>query len=105
MNLEHFVLRDCNPVTLSSATLPSMQQLTHLDVHSLSVENLLQLGGLTNLQELHLTAADDIVVGPSTVSGLSFPASLTELVLESSVEAGWLALVPSGLQHLFVFFF
>jgi hypothetical protein len=100
VNLEHFVMRDCNPVTLSSATLPSMLHLTHLDMHGLSVENMLQLTLLTNLEELHFAAVGDLVVGLSSVPGLTFPPSLTELVLESPIEAGLLSIVPPGLQHL-----
>jgi hypothetical protein len=85
---------------LSSATLPRLQHLTYLKVDSLSVENLLQLGGLISLQELHLVVAGDTVIGPSSVPGLVFPTSLQKLELGSSVEAGILSLVPTRLQEL-----
>jgi hypothetical protein len=85
---------------LSHATLPSLQRLTHLDVNALSMENLLQLGALTCLQELRLWTAGDVVVGPGSVPGLVFPASLKTLVLSSPVEAGILSLVPAKLQAL-----
>ena len=85
---------------LSHATLPSLQRLTLLDVNALSMENLLQLGALTCLQELRLWTAGDVVVGPGSVPGLVFPASLKTLVLSSPVEAGILSLVPAKLQAL-----
>ena len=95
-------------INVPAATLPCMHHLTHLEGYSLSVESLLQLGGLSSLQELHLSAAGGdmsklyTAVGPSSVPGLSFPASLKTLVLLSPVEAGILSLVPPGLQHLTV---
>ena len=87
---------------LSEATLPRLQHLTYLNFKRLSVDNLLQLDGLTNLQELHLSAAlkRGTAVGPSTVPGLSFPSFLQKLVLVSLVEAGVLSLVPTGLLEL-----
>ena len=85
-------------------TLPSFQHLTYLEVHRLSIENLLQLGTLTNLQELRLSADDlslnDIAVGPSSVPGLGLPTSLTRLGLLSPMEAGLLSLIPADLQDL-----
>lgn len=45
-------------------------------------------------------ADDNIAVGPRTVLGLAFPASLTKLELLSPVEAGVLSLVPRWLKHL-----
>lgn len=85
---------------LSHDTLPRMQHLTSLDLHELSVENLLQLGALTGLRELHLTAARDIAVGPSSVPGLVFPALLQKLMLASPIEAGVFPLIPAELRHL-----
>jgi hypothetical protein len=87
---------------LSSATLPRLHRLTRISVHSLSVENLLQLGGLTNLQVLQMSAPGDIFVGPSSVPGFALPASLNELVLGSPVEAGILSVVPTELQELYI---
>ena len=73
---------------LSVTTLPRLEHLTYLQSNSLSTENLLQLSGLTNLQELHLGACEshpwaarNTVVGPSSVPGLVFPASVTSLSL------------------------
>jgi hypothetical protein len=85
---------------LSVVTLSQLQQLTFLKFHSLSVENLLQLGGLSSLQVLHLSAAGDVAVGPSSVPGLVFPASLKALTLSSPVQAGILSVVPTGLRTL-----
>lgn len=48
----------------------------------------------------YLLADSSIAVGPSSVPGLVFPASLKTLVLLSPVEAGLLSLVPTGLQDL-----
>jgi hypothetical protein len=87
---------------LSRATLPQLQHLSYLYFDRLSIENLLLLGGLTNLQGLQLSAPRDIFVGPSSVPGLVFPASLTELQVESPIEAGMLSAVPTGLQELFI---
>jgi hypothetical protein len=108
VHLEHLELLPLSPVhgcTLSVATLPRLEHLMYLNVHKLSAENLAQLGALTKLKELELSA--DIPygpVGPSTVPGLAFPPSLTKLVLVmgNEVEAGILSLVPTGLQHLAV---
>jgi hypothetical protein len=84
-----------------SNTLPLLTKLTYLHFKDLSFENLAQLGGLTNLQELQLDGADDdIAVGPVTVPGMLFPASLTRLCLRLPVEAGILSLVPPNLQDL-----
>lgn len=85
---------------LSVATLPRLQHLTYLHVNSLSVENLLQLSGFTNLQELHLSAAGNLAVGPTKVPGLVFPASLHTLVMLSPVEAGVLSLLSVGVKDL-----
>jgi hypothetical protein len=86
--------------------------LTHLNIENLSRKNLLQLGGLTNLQELcvldHFTEevldADNCVIllGPRTLPGLAFPASLTKLLLLDGVDASILSLVPPGLKQLHV---
>jgi hypothetical protein len=87
---------------LSADTLPSMEHLVSLSVHSLSIENLLQLGALTCLQELTMCVdPDTTVVGPSSVPGLVFPTSLTSLkFMLSPVEASILSLVPARLQEL-----
>jgi hypothetical protein len=85
---------------LSSITLPHLQHLSCLIVTKLNVENLMQLSCLTNLQMLDLTVADDTTVGPNSVPGLVFPASLKTLFLSSTAEAGLLSLFPTGLQEL-----
>jgi hypothetical protein len=85
---------------LSSGTLPSLKHLTYLDVYDLSVENIYELGALTNLQQLCLKAEPDVFVGPSSVPGLVLPAALTQLQLWSPVEAEILSSVPSGLKDL-----
>jgi hypothetical protein len=90
---------------LSSATLPCLQHLTHLDIilNSFSKENLMQLSGLTNLQELGYTAdywGTSLAVGPSSVPGLTLPGSLKKLWLSAPVEASILSVVPAGLQAL-----
>ena len=95
---------------LSSATLPRLTLLTFLDVTCLSVANLLQLGSLPNLQDLHLATDSAVAVGPGSVPGLSLPVSLTKLELpsnweglpQSRVEARILPLLPTGLQHLVI---
>ena len=88
-------------VGLSINTLPRLTKLTSLEVHNLSFENLAQLGGLTNLQELYLPgAADDICVGPISVPGMVLPASLTKLALRLPVEAGILSVAPAELKDL-----
>jgi hypothetical protein len=84
---------------LSGATLPCLQHLTYLRAHSLSLENLVQLGSLFNLQTLYFHAGDE-VVGPKSVPGLALPASLRKLVLLSPVEAGLLSQAPIELQVL-----
>jgi hypothetical protein len=93
-------------VGLSSSVLPCLQHLTFLKVIHLSIENVAQLGGLTCLQELHLSArkegfaSEEPAVGPSSVPGLELPASLTKLVLSSPVEGAILSAAPAGLQDL-----
>ena len=87
---------------LSTATLPSLPHLTYLRVEDLSVENLSQLGALTGLQELCLTAETDRPVSPTTCPGLVLPASLTGLTLMLSVQGSILSVVPTGLQDLFM---
>jgi hypothetical protein len=90
-------------VGLSLATLPRLQQLTCLLVKSLRMENLSQLGTLTSLQELYLVGDLDAVgaaVGPRSVPGLVFPASLTKLEVFERFEAALLSLLPEGLQSL-----
>ena len=86
---------------LSGSTLPHLQHLTYLNVHSLDVVNLMQLHALTNLQSLDLMVADDTtIIGPSCLPGLTFPASLKTLFLLSRVEPEVLSLLPTGLQEL-----
>jgi hypothetical protein len=87
---------------LSTATLPSLPHLTYLRVENLSVENLLQLGALTGLQELCLTVETGMPVSPTTCPGLVLPASLTGLELMLSVQGSILSVVPTGLQDLFM---
>jgi hypothetical protein len=59
-----------------------MQHLTHLRLESLSVDNVLQLGGLTNLQELYMCVVDDgAPVGPDRSPGMVLPDSLKKLYL------------------------
>jgi hypothetical protein len=109
-SLVHLQHLDLNPAYrwvggLSDATLRCLQQLTYLQVSCLSSENLLQLGGLTNLRGLclhveHVVNFEDIAVGPSSVPGLAFPTCLQKLVLASRVEAGLLSLLPANLQEL-----
>jgi hypothetical protein len=89
-------------VGVSHVLLPRLQHLTYLRVQGMSVDNLLQLGCLTGLQELHLLGAPGVVIGPSCVPGLAFPASLQQLVIVSTMEAAVLSLVPTGLQRLYV---
>jgi hypothetical protein len=96
---------------LSETTLPSLQHLTHLELNCWSTKNLLQLRDLTKLQVLLLAAvyinkwgaAENTAVGPSSVPGLLFPASLTTLSLSLPVEAGILSLAPVGLQRLCIY--
>ena len=86
---------------LSGSTLPRLKHLTRLDVRYLSNENLAQLGGSTNLQELVLHAAGDgAAVGPGSAPGLAFPASLTRFETESRVQAEVVSLLPAGLKEL-----
>jgi hypothetical protein len=93
----------------SSSTLPHLTHLTRLGVRCLSYESLAQLGGLTNLQQLHLFAAAHGTIGPTTVigpgssPGLTFPASLTRFETDSRVEAETLSLLPAGLKYLHLF--
>jgi hypothetical protein len=88
----------------SGATLPRLQHLTYLKVYGLSAENFRQLDCLSSLQKLHLYAADDTAVGPGSVPGLVFPASLKTLLLIQpvEVEAGLLSCVPEGLVDLVI---
>jgi hypothetical protein len=97
---------------VSEATLPKLQQLTYLESNILSTENLLQLSGLTNLHELLLLApfrnymwmgVEDDAIGPRSLPGLQFPASLKALSLSSLMEAELLTVVPIGLQRLLIF--
>lgn len=85
---------------LHAAVLPCLKHLTSLGVRSLSVENLLQVGALSGLETLTLWVQGLGAVGPASVPGLAFPASLTNLTVMSDVEAGILSLVPTGLQAL-----
>jgi hypothetical protein len=86
---------------LSSAMLPCLKQLTYLHAYSLAADNLPQLGSLTRLQQLFCRVSGDVVVGPSTVPCLVFPASLISLdVVECRVEVGVLSLLPTGLKGL-----
>ena len=106
VHLQHFHVEPTNAPTagLSSATLPRLQHLTYLQTERLSVENLLQLSCLTNLQALHVLGAgeiaSDIVVGPSRVPCLVFPSSLQVLTIKQSCESAVFSLVPTGLQKL-----
>jgi hypothetical protein len=78
-----------------------MQHLTYLQVDRLNADNLLQLGGLTNLLELILSAVDDgVPVGPNRLPGMVLPDSLTALYLDSPVEAALLSLAPTSLKSL-----
>jgi hypothetical protein len=85
---------------LSRDVLPQLQHLTHLSVEELVIDNLFQIGALTKLQSLDLMVAYDTPIGPSSVPGLVFPASLKTLFLSTPVEAGILSLVPTGLLDL-----
>lgn len=85
---------------LSGATLPRLQHLTHLGVVGMSDENLLQLGGLTRLQELRLGGDREAAAGPHSVPGLALPASIAHLMLSLRAEVAFLSLVPAGLRRL-----
>jgi hypothetical protein len=108
VHLKHLrVLPTLQKCDLSRAALQHLQHLTHLDVSCLSAENVLQLRGLTSLQELTLWPGwnADMVFGPSSVPGLVFPPFLKKLFLpsyeaERYVEAALLRLIPSGLEEL-----
>jgi hypothetical protein len=110
VHLQHLMVKPSSNCIegLSEATLPRMPHLTYLHVDGLSTENLTQLGLLTSLQELVLQVARDVsgdplgpaFVGPSSVPGLVFPASLTKLELLCEVEPTLLSLLPAGLQDL-----
>ena len=103
IHLQHLEFRIKNASALSIATLPRMQHLTYLDASSLSVENLLQLGALTSLQEFGLVGTrNTVAIGPSSVPGLVLPASLTNFVLLAPVEIGILSVVPTTLQDLWL---
>ena len=100
VNLQHLEMKPTfGPRALSGATLPRLQCLTHLDVNALSIENLLQLGGLTSLQELTLWSSW-LVAGPRYIPGLTFPGSLKKLFLSRAVEGALLSLLPTGLEEL-----
>jgi hypothetical protein len=86
---------------LSSSTLPRLTQLTYLQFRDLSVENLAQLGGLTNLHGLTLVAADEsIAVGPNSVPNMMLPATLKQVWVRGTVHAGLLSLLLAGLIKL-----
>jgi hypothetical protein len=88
VHLQHLHVGSNSFLGLSVTTLPRLQHLTYLYVNRLSIDNLLQLSGLTSLQKLSLNADDEITIGPSSVPGLAFPASLSRLGLWSPVEPG-----------------
>lgn len=103
VHLQHLYVEDDNRyICLSGAALPRLSHLTNLSVHGLSTGNLLQLGGLSKLQDLTLVSFRDFVISPSSVPGLAFPASLDELLIMSPLEAALLSEVPTRLQSLFV---
>ena len=83
---------------LPSATLPCLQQLTHLGVSNLTVENLTQLSALASLHFLTFGVSGGITISPST--SLVFPASLRELEVQSGAEVGVLSSLPTGLRGL-----
>jgi hypothetical protein len=85
---------------LHSGTLPCLKHLTRLDVYRLAVDNVAQLGALTNLRDfaLRINNSTAAPVGPSSVPAFALPVSLTRLELCSAVEAGVLSLVPAGLK-------
>lgn len=85
--------------TLSGSTLPRLMQLTNLRA-KLTADTLGQLGTLSALQELHLSADNHTPIGPSMVPGLAFPASLKTLLLLSRVDTRTFSAVPAGLKHL-----
>ena len=97
----HVEPANSNTVVLSQRTLPSLTRLTHLCM-ALAAENLTQLGLLTNLEQLSLYEGDSnhTATGPSSMPDLVFPASLTQLSLCCSVEAGVISLVPDTLESL-----
>jgi hypothetical protein len=111
VDLQHLSLRglkqiDDNNVTdytvggLSDVTLPRLKHLTHLTMHGINDHNLLQLQHLSSLKWLLFKYASETAVGPHSIPGLGFPASLNSLSLWSPVEAGLLSVVPTGLQVL-----
>jgi hypothetical protein len=86
---------------LSDVTLPRLKHLTYLRVHGLNDQNLLQLQHLTSLSALVMNHHPPFAaVGPSSVPGLVFPASLKTLISWSSMEAGILSVLPTGMQEL-----
>jgi hypothetical protein len=85
---------------LSSATLPNLVNLTYLAVDSLSTENLLQVGALTNLQVLQSDVRSDSVIGISNVPGLIFPAPLRYFGVGFRMDPAVLSLDPTGLKSL-----
>ena len=112
VHLQHLDVGTSRPLGgLSVATLPRLQHLTYLDFR-LSADNLLQLGGLTKLQVLHLHVGDE-AVRYSILPGFVLPASLRKLVLmwpidagittdtfPAKLEAGMLSVIPTTLQEL-----
>jgi hypothetical protein len=79
-----------------------LTQLTYLRA-KLTADTLGQLGTLSALQELHLSAEDPTCttpISPSMVPELPFPASLKTLLLLSRADARLFSTVPAGLQHL-----
>jgi hypothetical protein len=110
VHLHHLVVMPGHELYgFSDETLPRLQQLTYLQSNILSDENFLQLGGLTNLQELLLLApfgaagVEDVVIGPSSVPGMELPASLRALSVSYPIEAELLTVVPAELRRLWVF--
>jgi hypothetical protein len=109
VHLQHLVMLPDNILGgYSVATLPRLQHLMYLGAGSFSTQNLLQLSGLTKLQELnivpfrHPRGHVEDTVGPKSVHGLALPALLQRLGLSVPVELAFLSLPPVGLQSLSV---
>jgi hypothetical protein len=86
---------------LSEQTLPCLAHLTYLYVNSLSNANYAQLGALSGLQELSLSAPIGAKIGAGSVPTPVFPASLTMVMFWSHrVEPGILSLVTTTLKVL-----
>lgn len=100
VHLQHLDWWPDGEATLSAATLPCLDCLTFLHIAQPTGDNLQQLSGLTKLQDVCLMADGAVALGPSSVPGFTFPASLTKLELLSRVEVGVLSLVPATLRHL-----